>query len=135
MYCVTTRFRLNHFWQMLPLYFAYWRMQRDLRIAPGLIRHAFLFEGPGTFCTLSLWESEEAIQAFSNVRSHIAALRKSKRMCQAIWSAYWSLDAISTYASTWPGEKPWPPLVRHPKHAHRLIPLVQKDRTVGDAAI
>lgn len=132
MYCVTTRFRLKHFWQLLPMYLSYWRMQRDLKVAPGLIRYAFLFEGPRTLCTFSIWESEEAIKTFSNVHSHITALRKSKLTCQAIWSAYWSLDAISKHASSWHDVRPWPPLTCHPKHSHRLIPISEKDRTVKD---
>lgn len=135
MYCVTTRFRLKYFWQLFPLYLTYWRMQQDLKVAPGLIRHAFLFESPRAFCTFSVWESEEAIKIFSNVSSHIAVVRKSKRMCQAIWSAYWSLDAISKHASTWPGGQPWPPLTRHPKHAHRLIPMSEENRIVKDTIV
>jgi heme-degrading monooxygenase HmoA len=108
MYCVTTRFRLKHFWQMVFMYLAYWRMQRDIRAAPGLIRHAFLLEGPRTCCTFSIWASEAAIRDFSNVLSHLAALRKSKQMCRDIWSAYWQLDMVSKYASSWPDRTPWP---------------------------
>ncbi len=135
MYCVTTRFRLKHFWQLLPMYLAYWRMQRDLEVVPGLIRYAFLFEGPRTLCIFSVWESEDAIKDFSNVRSHLAALRKSKHMCQAIWSAYWSLDAISKYASSWHGVKSWPTLTPHTKYPHRLIPISEKDLAVKDTVV
>lgn len=135
MYCVTTRFRLKYFWQILLFYLAYRRMQRDLKVTPGLIRYAFLFEGLCTFCTLSIWESEEAIRDFSNVRSHLTTLRKAKRLCQSIWSAYWSLDAISEFASSWPDVKPWPPLTRHPKYPHRLISISEKDRTAKDTAL
>jgi hypothetical protein len=122
MYSVITRFRLKHFWHIFPFYLDYWMMQQILKKTPGLIRYAFLFESPRTFYTLSLWESEEAIREFTNVRDHIEVLRKSKRLCQTIWSAYWSLDALSKFASDWPGEKPWPSFMPHPRHPHRLIP-------------
>jgi len=91
-------------------------------VTPGLIRYAFLFEDLHTICTLSIWESEDAMISFSNTISHLAALRRSKRLCQSIWSAYWYLDAISKHASSWPGRKAWPPLTQHPKHPHRLVP-------------
>ncbi len=115
MYCVTTRFHLKHFWQLVSMYFAYRRMQQAIRVSPGLIRHAFLFEGPHTFCTFSIWESQDAIIRFSNTLSHITALRKSKSICQAIWSAYWRLDTVSKYASSWPDAKPWPLLTPSPE--------------------
>ena len=35
MMCVTTRFRLRHFWMLLPMYLTYRRMRRDLKQAPG----------------------------------------------------------------------------------------------------
>jgi hypothetical protein len=54
MICVTTHFRLNHFWMLLPMYLTYRRMRRDLNQAPGLIRYAFLVQSPVACCTLSL---------------------------------------------------------------------------------
>ena len=58
MMCVTTRFRLRHFWLLLPKYLTYRRMQRDLNLAPGLIRYALLLQSQVACCTLSLWELE-----------------------------------------------------------------------------
>ncbi len=54
MICVTTRFRLRHFWTLLPMYLTYRQMRRDLKQAPGLIRYAFLVQNPVACCTLSL---------------------------------------------------------------------------------
>jgi hypothetical protein len=55
-------------------------------------------------CTLSIWESGEAIMAFSNVPRHVQAVRRSKRWCRDIWSAYWHIEAVSAYANRWPGQ-------------------------------
>jgi hypothetical protein len=127
MYCVTTRFHLKHCWDLLPIYFSYRKMLPDLRSAPGLLRYAFLLESPTACCTLSIWQSEAAIIAFSNVHSHIRALRRAKRWCHHIWSAYWQIDAISKYSNAWPGSVPWPSLVEHPLYPHRLAPAQVKE--------
>src|SRR5207247_8362915 len=93
MMCVPTRCRLRHFWMLFPMYLTYRRMRRDLNQTAGLIRYAFLVQNPLTCCTLSLWESEEALIAFSNVSSHVQAVRLAKRWCRDIWSAYWRIHA------------------------------------------
>src|SRR5947209_18168924 len=82
MICVTTRFRLKHFWLLLPMYLTYRGMRQDLNLAPGLIRYSFLLQNPITCCTLSLWESELAVISFSNVPSHVYAVRRAKRWCR-----------------------------------------------------
>ena len=123
MICVTTRFRVRHVWYLIPIYLAYRRMRRDLNAAPGLIRYAFLLESPVACCTFSIWESEAALRAFSNVPNHINAVRRSKRLCSDIWSAYWRIDAVSATANQWPGpgRGQWPALVPHPRYHWRLI--------------
>jgi len=126
MMCVTTRFQLKHFWQLVPMYVAYRRLRRDLDEAPGLIRQAFLIQGAHACCTLSIWESEKALLKFANRPTHIHVLRRAQPMCRAIWSAYWRLDGISRSASDWPGEAAWPDLWPHPAF-NRLIPPVQAE--------
>jgi len=106
--CVTTRFQLKRPWQLLAMYVSYRGLKQDLRAAPGLIRYAFLLESPMACCTLSVWASEQALIAFSNVPSHIQAVRRAKRLCRHIWSVYWRLHATSPYATRWPGAVPWP---------------------------
>jgi hypothetical protein len=129
MICVTTRFRLKHFWTLLPMYLTYRRLRRDLSAAPGLIRYAFLVQGPLACCTLSIWESEAALSAFANVPRHVDAVRRAKRWCRDIWSAYWRLDAISMYANQWqgPGRGKWPALESHPKYPWRLVERPQAE--------
>jgi hypothetical protein len=124
MICVTTRFRLKHFWTLLPLYLTYCRMRRDLKRAPGLIRYAFLLQSPVACCTFSLWESESALVTFSNVPNHVNAVRSAKHWCRDIWSAYWRIDAVSKYANQWqgPGQGQWPALIPHSVYPWRLVP-------------
>jgi len=121
MICVMTRFRLNHVWHLVSMYLALRAMRVDLDAAPGLVRYAFLVEGPRACYTLSIWESEAALGRFINVPSHIAALRRAGRWCRDIWSGYWQLDAVSRSAQQWPGPAPWPALVAHPTHPNRLV--------------
>jgi hypothetical protein len=134
MMCVTTRFRLKHFWMLVPMYLTYLRMRRDLKQAPGLIRYAFLLQNPVTCCTFSLWESEEAIITFSNVPNHIQGVRRAGRWCREIWSAYWRIDAISKHASQWQGsgqgQGHWPTLVPHPEYPWHLVPLHAQEEEV-----
>ena len=123
--CVTTRFRLKHFLLLLPMYFAFCRMRRDLKQAPGLIRYAFLLQSPVACCTFSIWESEEDIVTFSNVPHHIQAVRSAGRWCREIWSAYWWLDAVSKHANQWQGaggRGRWPTLVPHSEYPWHLVP-------------
>lgn len=122
MICVTTRFQLNHFWDIVPMYLTYRRMRRELDAAPGLIRYAFLVQGPVACCTLSIWESDDALAWFSKrVPSHVGAARLAKVLCRGIWSGYWRIDAVSRHASSWEGPDLWPALVAHPVHPHLLI--------------
>ena len=123
MICVTTRFHFKNLWNIIPIFWAYKCLQQDLKTAPGLIRHAFLFQNPMVCCTISIWESEQAMANFSNVSHHVNAVRTAKRFCLNIWSAYWHIDAISKYATQWPDEKAWPALTPHTLHPHRLVPL------------
>ena len=125
MICVTTRFRVRHFWLLLPMYLTYRRLQRDLNQTPGLIRYAFLLQNPVACFTLSVWESEAALLRFTNVSSHVQAVRRAKRWCREdIWSAYWHIDAVSKYARQWrgPGQGEWPTLLPHPDAPWHLIP-------------
>ena len=132
MICVTTRFRLRRPWQMLWMYWSFRRMQRDLAAAHeshGLLRHAFLMESPTVFVTLSIWESQEALDRFANVSSHVAAVRGAKGVCRDIWSAYWRLDAMSAYATAWSGGADWPVLVPDSQQPWHLV-----EPSVADAA-
>lgn len=121
MICVMTRFRLSHAWRLVSMYLAFRAIRADLDAAPGLVRYAFLVEGPRTCYTLSIWRSEAALEQFANVPSHITALRRAHGWCRDIWSTYWQFDAVSRSAQRWPGRVPWPALVAHPVHPHRLV--------------
>ena len=125
MICVMTRFRLNHVRHLISMYLAFRGMRADLDAAPGLVRYAFLVEGPHACYTLSIWESEAALEQFANVPSHIAALRRAQRWCREIWSSYWQFDAVSRSAQEWPGPASWPILAGHPAHSNRLVPVAE----------
>ena len=112
------------------MYLTYWRMRRDLRTTPGLIRHAFLIQSPLACCTFSIWESETAIMQFSHfVPNHVSAVRSSRRHCRGIWSAYWRLETVSKYASEWAGAEPWP--TRAPASSLGLIGQMHRREVVG----
>jgi len=128
MICVMTRFRLNHAWHLVSMSLALRAMRADLDAAPGLIRHAFLVEGPRACYTLSIWESEGALERFASVPSHMAALRRAQRWCRDIWSTYWQLEGVSRSADQWPGRVPWPTLTAHPTLPDRLVPTGEGDR-------
>jgi quinol monooxygenase YgiN len=127
MICVTTRFHLRYFWQLLPVYFLYRGMLSDLQTAPGLIRYAFLVENPRVCYTFSIWESQQCLEKFSNVSHHIHAVRRAKKLCQGIWSAYWHFDAISEYANIWSGFPTWPALTAHPSYPYRLVQATDQE--------
>lgn len=121
MICVTTRFRLKYPWQLLSMYLFYIHMLPSMKATSGLIRHAFLVQSPLVCCTLSIWESKEAIISFSNVPAHIKALRSVKGSCQEIWSAYWQLAAVSQFANQWEGSTPWPQLAGRVLPPHQIV--------------
>src|SRR5919107_5128418 len=127
MICVMTRFQLSHVWHLVSMYLALRAMRPDLDAAPGLVRNAFLVEGPRACYTLSIWESEAALERFASVPSHLTALRRAQRWCHDIWSSYWQLDAVSRSAQRWPGRTPWPAFQAHPTHPNRLIPTTEGD--------
>ena len=127
MICVTTRFHLRHFWQLIPVYFLYRAMLTDLQNASGLIRYTFLVESPCVCCTFSIWESQQYLEKFSNVSHHIHAVRRAKKLCQGIWSAYWHFDALSKYANIWPGSPAWPALKAHSSYPYRLVQVSDQE--------
>jgi heme-degrading monooxygenase HmoA len=127
MICVITRFRLSRVRHLVSMYLALRAMRADLEAAPGLVRYAFLVEGPRACYTLSIWESEAALEQFASVPSHIDALRAAQRWCRDIWSSYWQLDAVSRSAQQWPGRVSWPPLAAHPAHPNRLVLAAEGD--------
>lgn len=129
MICVTTRFRLKYFWQLIPMYLFYKGLRQDLQAAPGLIRYAFLFQSPLVCYTFSIWESEKAVMTFSNVPKHIHALRYAHQLCREIWSAYWHIDAFSRSANQWQGSTLWPPMTAHPTHPNRLVQMPFRKET------
>ena len=134
MICVMTRFRLNHVRHLVSMYLAFRGMRTDLDAAPGLVRFAFLVEGPHACYTLSIWESEAALERFANVPSHIAALRCAQGWCREIWSSYWQLDAVSRSAQEWPGPASWPTLTAHPAHPNRLVPVAENGGGLDSSA-
>jgi heme-degrading monooxygenase HmoA len=134
MICVMTRFRLSRVRHLLSMYLAFRAMRVDLDAAPGLVRYAFLVEGPHACYTVSIWESEAALERFANVPSHIAALRRAQRWCHAIWSSYWRLEAVSRSAQDWPGRAPWPTFTAHPAHPNRLVPAVENSGSIAPAS-
>ena len=125
MICVMTRFRLSRVWRLVSMYLTFRAMREDLDAAPGLVRYAFLVEGPRTCLTLSIWESEAALERFASVPSHLTAVRRAQGWCRDIWSTYWRLDAVSRSAQRWPGPAPWPTLAGHPAHPNRLVPAAE----------
>lgn len=64
MICITTRFHLRHFWQLIPIYFLYRSMLSGLQTTPGLIRYTFLFETP-TYATPSQYGNPSSISKTS----------------------------------------------------------------------
>ena len=128
MLCVITRFRLRRPWHLIRMFWLYLSLRRELTTVPGLLRSAFLIEGPFVCCTLSLWSSEDGFFHLSNLPSHIHAVRNAKAMCAEIWSAFWRLEHISPYASSWDGAlrpsgahgaSPWLPVWGS---SHRAVP-------------
>ncbi|HET8629146.1 MAG TPA: hypothetical protein VFL91_17130 [Thermomicrobiales bacterium] len=101
--CVITRFGLRSARDLLPTYLDYRRVAREAARTPGLLRAAFLVEGPAACYSLSLWASRDAIPHFgTNVPGHVEAARRvfrrlrfDERRGPEIWSTKWRLDSVS----------------------------------------
>jgi hypothetical protein len=92
----------------LPLFYRFFvRVRRDTKKSiNGLLKASFLFEGPRTFYTLSLWKDEASFLEFGKIYSHISAARLAfifaERVdvdrlgsCASVWSAQFRLRALS----------------------------------------
>lgn len=109
--CVLTRFRVRSFWWIIPFYLSYVRVRREARQIKGLLKTAFLVEGPRTYYTLSIWDDDAAILQFStHVRAHVHAATASmpatwcKRTQRAeIWSGQFRLWSLSPTNLNWEG--------------------------------
>lgn len=103
--CVITRFGLRSACSLLPTYLDYRHVVREAvrRQTPGLLRSAFLIEGPRTWYSLSIWADSGAIPHFgTNVLGHVDAARQvfgrvafSQNRGPEIWSTKWRLVAVS----------------------------------------
>jgi hypothetical protein len=103
--CVITRFGLQRAGQLLPTYLDFRRVQEEARGAatPGLLRSAFLVEGPRTCYSLSLWTEQNAIPVFgADVPSHVDAARRVMGRLELdpdrgpeLWSTKWRLVSVS----------------------------------------
>jgi hypothetical protein len=109
--CVLTRFQLRSVWWLVPFYLAYRRTRQETHGLKGLLKTAFLIEGPRTCYTLSIWAEDSAIIAFgTRARSHIDAANASfagtadrETGRPGIWSAQFKLWSISCTNLNWAG--------------------------------
>jgi hypothetical protein len=113
LYCVLTRVRLRHFWQLPHMWRYYFQIRRESRQISQLKRSLFLIEDFRTFLILSIWEDESGFLEFGTfVMSHLNAVResltKAERQSQKpeIWSTEWRIWAASNYLS-WDGPQDW----------------------------
>ena len=101
-WCVITRMRMRRPWHVVIAYRRYRRVRSAAarRRPPGLLKSAFLVEGPLTCFSLSLWDREPQLSAF--VPEHIAVVNTtfgSLRECPdggpELWSTTWQLLGAS----------------------------------------
>jgi hypothetical protein len=103
--CVVTRFGLRRPHHLLSTYLDYRRVVRDALASrtPGLLRTAFLVEGPSACFSVSIWRDADAIPVFgTNVREHTVAgnrvfgrLAVGQNGLAEIWSTKWRLVSVS----------------------------------------
>lgn len=107
---VLTRFGLRHAWQMPLMYLDFHRVARRARRTPGLLRAAFLIEGPRTCYSLSLWKDAMAVPLLSSYApEHVEVARGSfgrihyeSGVGPELWSTKWRLVTVSNNLR-WPG--------------------------------
>ena len=103
--CVLTRFHLRSPRYLLPSYRNYRQVMQQAQQSetPGLLRAAFLVEGPSTWYSLSIWSDTGAIGRFgTNAPSHVDAanriferVRYDDDQEPEIWSTKWRLQSVS----------------------------------------
>lgn len=101
--CVITRFHLRSVWSLPWMWLAYLRIRWEARQIQGLLRTAFLVEGPRTCYLFSIWADDRAIKEFgTRVDTHVQAARLSfqrtfnrRRKRAEVWSTQWRLWGVS----------------------------------------
>lgn len=96
-----TNLLLNHWWN-LPRFFSLTQgVQRQLRETPGLVRYrlkaSFL---KLQFSTLSIWESQEAVNDFARKGAHLAAIQALPTLAKA-GTAFVRWTATEPNTVTW----------------------------------
>jgi hypothetical protein len=108
--CVLTRFQLRSPLSVLRFLRFFRRIRKDASRIDGHILSLFFIENWRTCYTLSLWRDPHAILAFNaEVHSHIRAANVCFHHLQLgpkgkgamLWSAEFSLTAVSPYNSRW----------------------------------
>lgn len=101
--CVVTRFHLRSVWSLPWMWLAYLHIRREARQVRGLLRTAFLVEGPRTCFLFSIWADDRALKEFgTRVETHVQAARMSfkrtfnrRRQRAEVWSTQWRLSGVS----------------------------------------
>jgi hypothetical protein len=139
--CLITRFQLRSPWWLIPFYLAYRRVRIEAATIKGLLKTAFLIEGPRSCCILSIWAGDSAFIEFgTKVQSHVNAANAAfpatwRRHADrpGIWSAQFRLCAVSPYNLNWDGLD-LRPLIDEAQWAKR-DEIARVLRGVNDAAL
>lgn len=108
--CLVTRFRMRSLMGIFRAYLWCRRIRSRSAQVDGLIKSLFLMEDLRTFYTISFWSEELAVLRFNEaVPAHIQAANMCFRDLEqtdngrCLWSAQFSLSAISQFNRNWDG--------------------------------
>lgn len=96
MYVSVTSFKPSGFWPKVLFQVHAFMSFMQVNRAPGLIK-AQTFQGEkGIFCTLSYWETKEAMIDYRNSGSHLKAMKASGKLGKGKTTGWVSSEFVST---------------------------------------
>lgn len=107
--CVITRFKFRSIFGLLWAVYAFRQVKRDSKGTDGLLSTQFGIESWRACTVFSLWETPEHIGFFNSRGQHIRVANVTFRLLESLrsrvhlWSAEFSLRAVSPSNLTWEG--------------------------------
>lgn len=117
-----TRLRIRSIFYMPQFMWYAVKSRSQSQHAPGLIKGKVLSEARNAFWTLTMWESEQAMEAFRVRGAHLAAMPKLLDWCDEASVVHWTHDSrdLPSWQEAYERmiKEGRPSKVRHPSAAH-----------------
>lgn len=93
----TAQLRLKSVFKLLPALRLSASIIKEMQKAPGFRGHKAGPRGLLTLCTITLWDSEEAMMHFVRSGTHLEAMKQTASLARSARATHWQGDSLPTW--------------------------------------